>query len=122
VILTDTSVWVGHLRIGTPALVRALDSGQVLAHPHVIGELACGNLRNRTGVLQLLRDLPRAALATEDEVLACIEQNGLPGCGLGWTDAHLIAAALLTPCPLWTLDAALAREADRCGIAVTSRV
>jgi hypothetical protein len=102
--------------------VRALDSGEVLAHPHVIGELACGNLRNRTAVLQLLRDLPRAALATDDEVLACIEQNRLRGRGLGWTDAHLIAAALLTPCPLWTLDAALAREAVRCGIAVASRV
>jgi predicted nucleic acid-binding protein len=117
-ILTDTSVWVGHLRVGTPALVRALDSGQVLAHPHVIGELACGNLRNRGGVLQLLHDLPRATLATEDEALACIEQNRLRGRGLGWTDAHLIASALLTPCQLWTIDVALAREAGRCGIAV----
>ena len=70
----------------------------------------------------MLHDLPRAALATEDEVLACIEQNRLHGRGVGWTDAHLIAAALLTPCPLWTLDLALAREAGRCGIAVTSRV
>lgn len=119
-ILADTSVWVAHLRAGAPAFARALGAGEVLAHAHVIGEIACGNLRNRTGVLQLLRDLPRAVLATEEEVLECIGRNRLHGRGLGWTDAHLVAASLLTPCPLWTLDVALAREASRCGIAVAS--
>jgi hypothetical protein len=121
VILVDTSVWVAHLRSGTPALARALQAGEVLVHAHVIGELACGNLHNRAGVLQLLRDLPRASRATDEEVLECLERNRLQGRGLGWTDAHLVAAALLTPCPLWTLDAALAREAGRSGVAVTSR-
>jgi len=118
VILVDTSVWVGHLRATSPELERALLDGEVLIHPFVIGELACGNLRDRASVLELLSDLPRAAEATHDEALACIERNRLQGKGLGWTDVHLLASALLTPARLWTLDAALRREAKRCGVAL----
>lgn len=117
-ILVDTSVWVLHLRSGSPALVIALEAGEVLGHPHVVGELACGNLRNRTAILQLLQDLPRAALASDEEALECMERNRLGGRGLGWTDVQLLASALLTPARLWTLDAALAREARRCGVGV----
>jgi len=117
VILVDTSVWVAHLRSGSPALSRALLDGEVLGHPHVLGELACGNLRDRAAILGLIADLPAAAQATHPEALECIERNRLHGKGLGWTDAHLLASALLTPTRLWTLDAALAREARRCGVA-----
>lgn len=115
-ILVDTSLWVDHLRSSSPGLAAALTDGEVLGHPHVTGELACGNLRNRVAILQLLRDLPQAALATEEEALHCIEKNRLHGRGLGWTDVHLLASALLTPARLWTLDGALAREARRCGV------
>ena len=117
-ILADTSVWVAHLRTGSAALSARLADGEVLGHPHVTGELACGNLRNRATILRLLHNLPPASLATEDEALACIEANHLHGRGLGWTDVHLLASALLTPARLWTLDAALAREARRCGVGV----
>jgi predicted nucleic acid-binding protein len=116
VILADTSLWVGHLRSGSRELADALTDGEVLGHPHVTGELACGNLRNRVAILQLLRDLPQAMLATEEEALRCIERNRLHGRGLGWTDVHLLASALLTPARLWTLDRALAREARRLGV------
>jgi predicted nucleic acid-binding protein len=116
VILADTSLWVGHLRSSSGELTSALTSGQVLGHPHVTGELACGNLHDRAIILRLLRDLPQAVLATEEEALECIEMNRLHGRGLGWTDVHLLASALLTPARLWTLDAALAREARRCGV------
>ncbi len=115
-IIVDTSVWVDHLRSGSRVLADALTGGEVLGHPHVTGELACGSLRNRVTVLQLLRDLPEAVLATEEEALQCIAENRLWGRGLGWTDVHLLASALLTPARLWTLDGALAREARRCGI------
>jgi len=117
VILADTSVWVAHLRTHSDELARALTSGEVLGHPHVLGELACGNLRNRGAILQLLRDLPQATVATDAEVLECIERNRLCGHGLGFTDVHLLASALLTPTRLWTLDGALAREARRLGVA-----
>jgi predicted nucleic acid-binding protein len=117
VILVDTSVWVDHLRAGNPALEAALAAGSVLGHPHVLGELACGNLRHRARVLALLADLPPAVEATHEEALACIERNRLHGKGMGWTDVHLLASALLTPAHLWTLDAALGREAARVGAA-----
>jgi predicted nucleic acid-binding protein len=119
VILADTSVWVAHLRHGSDDLARALETGEVLCHPHVVGELACGNLRNRDNILDLLRALPAASTATDDEVLACIELNHLYGTGLGYTDVHLLASALLTPTRLWTLDAALGREAKRLHLAPT---
>lgn len=115
-ILVDTSLWVDHLRSGSRELAGALTDGEVLGHPHVTGELACGNLRSRVAILELLGDLPQAVLATEEEALQCIEKNRLYGRGLGWTDVHLLASALLTPARLWTLDAALAREARRCGV------
>ena len=68
-ILVDTSVWVDHLRTGDAALAGLLDAGNVLAHPFVIGELACGNLRRRGEVLALLRELPQTRHASDPEVL-----------------------------------------------------
>ncbi len=73
-ILVDTSVWVDHLRIGDEGLAALLNGSRVLTHPFVIGELACGNLRNRDEVLALLRNLPRVTVATDDEVLFFIER------------------------------------------------
>lgn len=115
-ILVDTSAWVAHLRSASPPLSAALLDGEVLCHPHVVGELACGNLRHRAALLGHLRRLPQAVVATDAEALELIEQRRLQGRGLGWTDVHLLASALLGGCRLWTLDAALAREARRCGV------
>lgn len=117
-ILVDTSTWVAHFRVSSPPLAEALRDQEVLGHPHVTGELACGNLRNRAAVVGYLRDLPSAVLASDDEALACIERHRLQGRGLGWTDVHLLTSALLGASRLWTLDAALAREARRCGVTV----
>lgn len=57
-ILVDTSVWIDHLSSGEPGLARALEAGRVLMHPLVLGEIACGNLRNRDEVLRLLAAYP----------------------------------------------------------------
>jgi len=109
VILVDTSVWVDHLRRGAPRLVDALDRGDVLAHPFVIGELACLNLKNRAVVLRGLSDLPAGVVATDDEVLHLIENRGLAGKGIGYVDAHLLASVILSrSASLWTLDRRLA--------------
>jgi len=67
VILVDTSVWVEHLRSGNATLAGELGAGRVLAHPFVIGELACGTLRNRREVLDLLGRLPAVPMATHAE-------------------------------------------------------
>ena len=83
VILVDTSVWIDHLRTGDERLIDLLDSSQVLTHPFVIGELACGNLQKRDDVIRLLNDLPEAPVASHEEVLYFIESNKLMGQGVG---------------------------------------
>ncbi len=104
-ILVDTSVWIDHLRAGDEELARQLNSTQVFSHPFVVGELACGNLRNRNEVLTLLGDLPQVTVATDTEVLFFIEQHGLMGRGIGYIDTHLLAAvSLASPARLWTRD------------------
>lgn len=117
-ILVDTSVWVDHLRRRDARLVRALTDAQVLTHSFVIGELACGNLRQRTTVLSLLRDLPRSSVASDDEVLFFIEQHALMGRGIGYVDAHLLAAVTLSGgTKLWTRDKRLSAVAGEFGLA-----
>jgi hypothetical protein len=119
VILVDTSVWVDHLRIGDAALADRLDNGQVLAHPFVIGELALGDLRRRNAVLEGLADLPQAEVATDSEVLLFIDDQALFGLGIGYVDAHLLAATKLTHgATLWTRDKRLFAAAQRLGLAM----
>ena len=103
-ILVDTSVWVEHFRSGTIGLEMLLIDGQVVCHPFIIGELACGNLKNRTEILSLLQDLPMASRADDDDVIQFIEDHNLMGKGLGYIDIHLLMAALLTRISLWTID------------------
>jgi predicted nucleic acid-binding protein len=118
VILVDTSVWVDHLRARNPALVRLLDAVEVLGHPFVLGELALGSLRQRELVLTALGDLPQASIATEPEVLAFIDTQRLYGFGIGYVDAHLLAAVRLTAgASLWTRDRRLHEAAVRLGAA-----
>lgn len=118
-ILVDTSVWVDHMRAGDKALAALLDAGAVLIHPFVIGELALGNLRQREIVLSALSDLPAANVATEAEVLHFIDQHELSGRGVGYVDAHLLAAVKLTPSSeLWTNDKRLHGVADHLGLAL----
>ncbi|ACM21613.1 toxin, PIN family [Geotalea daltonii FRC-32] len=103
-ILVDTSVWVEHFRSGAVGLETFLNDGQVICHPFIIGELACGNLKNRTQILSLLQDLPKAFCADDDEVIRFIDDHKLMGKGLGYIDIHLLMSALLTQVPLWTMD------------------
>lgn len=110
--LVDTSVWVAHLRSGNPRLSDLLREGQVLCHPFIIGELACGNLHNRKEILGLLAALPQASTAEHPEVIALLESSRLYGRRLGWIDLHLLASALLAHCELWTLDRPLQQAAD----------
>lgn len=118
-IVADTSVWIDHLRRGSPGLVRRLEAGEVAMHPFVVGELACGTLRDRAGFLgqlQLLETVPRA---TDDEVLHYVERCDLFGRGLGWVDAHLLASVQLAGwARLWTLDRRLQEVADERGLGV----
>ena len=117
-ILVDTSVWIDHLRSGDENLTSLLESSQVLMHPFILAEIACGNLANRQPLLSLLAHLPSCTAALDTEVLAFIEHNKLMGRGIGYIDAHLLAATKLTgSARLWTRDkrvATLAQALDCC--------
>jgi len=109
VILADTSVWVDYLRAGEPALATALEEERVLMHPLVLGELACGNLRNRHEILELLARLPTAPTASGAEALGFLERHALMGRGIGYVEVHLLASvALAGQAQLWTRDRRLA--------------
>lgn len=115
-ILADTSVWIYHFRQPYSFLREYLDGEQLLMHPFVAGELACGNLKERASTLMEFQRLPRASTASNAEVMALIESSRLYGRGIGWTDAHLLASALVSNCVFWTLDQRLASAATDLGI------
>lgn len=115
-VLVDTSIWVEHLRRGESRLASLLGAADVLCHPFIVGELACGNLRNRREILGLLAALPSLRKATDDEVLLFIERNGMHGRGLGLIDMHLLTSCALTGKPIWTLDRKLRKAAAEVGV------
>jgi predicted nucleic acid-binding protein len=116
-ILLDTLVWVDHLRRGDSLVLQVLESGQAVAHAFVIGEIACGNLKSRVRVIDLLQALPQVAMAMDDEVLYFIERHKQMGRGIGYVDAHLLAAASIIDSLLWTRDKRLRDIATEFGVA-----
>lgn len=117
-ILVDTSVWIDHLQSGDEQLTALLSGGEVLGHPFVIGELALGNLQQREALLSDFQDLPRVIVASDEEVLDLINRQMLFGRGIGYVDAHLLAAVLLTAgSKLWTRDRRLQMVAAELDVA-----
>ncbi len=98
-------------RYGNPTLRAHLTNSHIVCHPFIVGELALGNLRNRTEILVHLNRLPQLPVAAHGEVLALVERRRLFGAGIGWVDAHLLAAVLVAGASLWALDARLAHVA-----------
>lgn len=119
-VLVDTSVWVEHLRRGDIGLDKLLNEGYVFCHPFIIGELACGNLKNRLRILSLLQALPEVTIAEHEEVMKFIENYSLMGKGLGYIDIHLLVSALLTGVLLWTLDKQLKNVSLELGLGYLS--
>jgi predicted nucleic acid-binding protein len=120
-ILVDTSVWIEHFRFGNTTLSTALNDSLVATHPFVVGELACGQLKNRARVLSDLAALPEVQTAEHAEVLRLVDDRRLWGKGIGMIDAHLLASALLSGCRLWTLDRRLDGIATTLGLAARGR-
>ena len=118
-ILVDTSVWSEHFKRPDAGLIALLQSGRVLGHELVIGELACGTPPAPRGrVLASLADLPQARIATVTEAMRLVEGPQLYGRGLGLIDVLLLASALITPgARLWTLDKRLDEAARSLGVA-----
>ena len=117
-ILVDTSVWIDHLRRGDELLASLLENGEVLSHPFVIGELALGSLAQRDIVLSSLRRLPSASVARDDEVMRFVDREALFGSGIGYVDAHLLAATrLMLGATLWSRDRRLMAAAEKLSLA-----
>jgi len=111
-VLVDTSVWISHFREGISHLIILLNNSNVICHHFIIGELACGNIKNRTHVISLLNSLPKALNVEHDEVLQFIDNNRLMGKGLGYIDVSLLTSAALTDVPIWTFDKQLKQIAS----------
>jgi len=115
-ILVDTSVWINHLRDGDRHLERLLLDGDVLCHSFIIGELACGNIKNRKEIISLLQTLPMSPQIEFSEYLYFIEQHQLNGIGIGFVDIHLLASAQIDQVELWTADKRLLSAAAGLGL------
>ncbi|MBI9083266.1 MAG: type II toxin-antitoxin system VapC family toxin [Desulfobacterales bacterium] len=120
-ILVDTNVWINHLKESNAELIEQLNIGFVACHPFIIGELACGNLGNRTEILMLLQALPATPIVEPIEILAFIDNNSLMGRGLGYVDVHLLSSAILGNVVFWTLDRRLHEAAKELGVSYWGR-
>ncbi len=115
-VLVDTSVWINHLRKSEPTLQNLLLSGDVYCHPFVIGELACGSIKNRIEIISLLQSLPSIKTIDDSEFLYFIEQHKIYSKGIGYVDIHLLASTKLESIKLWTEDKRLKNIASELGL------
>ncbi len=116
-VLVDTSVWIEYFRKGHTRLEELLNKTDVAIHPFIIGELACGTIKNRKEILNLLQTLDSSPEISLQEILHFIELNKLQGKGIGFVDVHLLASSLLSDFKLWTNDKKLHDIAQKIGIA-----
>ena len=112
-VLVDTSIWIIHLRQGDRQLEKLLMDAEVMCHPFILGELACGNLKNRSEIISLLQALPMTPTIEFDEFLFFVERNQLMGKGVGFVDVQLLASAQLAGVQLWTADKRLKSAAGQ---------
>lgn len=118
-ILVDTSVWIDHLRGGDRPLASLLEQQEALVHPFVIGELALGNMKDGASIIEALQGLPSIAAAPDSAVVAFIQGHQLQGSGVGYVDAHLLAAAQEAGVRLWTRDKRLGAVARRLSLSAS---
>lgn len=118
-VLVDTSVWINHLNAGNTKLKTLLLEIEVVCHPFIIGELACGNIKNRKEVFSLLETLPVRPVVTDNEFRHFLEHHKLMGKGIGFVDIHLLAAARLSRVTLWTEDKNLMKVARQLNLSYT---
>lgn len=112
-VLVDSSVWVGHFKQRNEHLVSLLENGNVVCHPYVVAEVACGSPPSRRAIICMLAELESAPIATQDELLAMVENRQLYGRGCGFVALGLLASTLLSEnARIWTLDKRLASMAD----------
>lgn len=119
-IIVDSSIWIDHITRPEQTLGPLLLRDHALMHPHVLGEIALGRMKNREKVLERFLWLPVPNVAQEGHVLSMIEDDEFWGTGIGYSDAHILASTLITPGgKLWTRDKRLHAQAKRLGVDFT---
>ena len=103
-VIVDTSIWINHFCKGDKHLEKLLLDAEVICHEFIIGELACGNLKNRNEIISLLQSLPHSPIVDHQEFLFFIDKYQLMGRGIGFVDVHLLASSQLAKLPIWTAD------------------
>lgn len=123
-VLADTSIWVAHFRKSNASFATLLANDQILSHPLVLIELACGSPpAPRSKTLSYIKKLRRAVVATSEETLSLIETHKLNDSGCGAVDVSLLASTLLSENTLiWTFDKNLESLAGRLGISYTQQL
>ena len=66
-----------------------------------------GILKRRGEIVLLLHALPRVNTVSSDEILYFIEVKRVMRLGIGLVDVPLLASAIMTNSPLWTIDSRL---------------
>jgi predicted nucleic acid-binding protein len=115
-VLVDTSIWIDHFRNSDLKLEYLLNDGKAFTHTLVIGEIACGNFKNRKLILSLMNALPSISEISREEYFIFLEQHKMYGLGLGFIDINLLASAVLANCELYTRDKALRSAAEKFNI------
>lgn len=116
-ILVDSSIWIDHIRAPAIQLARLLETERILQHPMVTAEIALGSFKTRAKVIELLQLLPQARVVSMGDLLKFIEDQRLHGGGIGFVDAHLLAATEAEGALIWTGDKRLKAKAEELGLA-----
>lgn len=119
-IIVDSSYWIDHINGGHAQMTDLLKQRRVLLHPMIYAEIALGSITSRRQLLQELQKMPYAPAASHAEVLAMIEWLEIYNAGIGYVDAHLLAATKqVSGALLWTKDKRLQMQAERLNVAYT---
>lgn len=119
-VLVDTSVWIRFLANRAPhaaGLDALLSRDEVVGHELVFGELLIGDRGGRAALLDAYARMHQASTVPHDEVVSFVRHRRLFGRGVGWTDVHLLASAVVGRFRIWTSDARFAAVADELRLA-----
>ena len=74
-VVVDTSVWIDFLYKGYKTLEELLVEESVATHELILGELACGNIKNRDSFFELIKKLPSIETLLFSETMFFINKH-----------------------------------------------
>ena len=119
-ILVDSSAWIRHVRYGDAVVDRAIAEGVAIGHLDVAGEIAMGTGDHAARFRDIILQLTLIEPVDRSELFALVVARDMNGRGVGWIDAGIIAACLLSnpPTSLYTLDRRMRELAEMIGVPV----